>query len=153
MSVVDVTAEEAVSRSTPDTVVGSASNLSSGIYRFLRSIPTWFLWIIVTIWTLPTASLFANSFRGREAQRESVFWELFLPPSVAADGEGGAAEAGWLSAMAVVAARAAHTANTALKRGSLSTRKVRHTVTTGAKRAYSPHGCESDRSIKINPSF
>ncbi len=51
--------------------------LGKRIYGFLRSIPTWFLWILVIIWTIPTFSLFVNSFRTREAQRASGFWTAF----------------------------------------------------------------------------
>jgi alpha-glucoside transport system permease protein len=47
------------------------------IYSFLRSIPTWVLWILVVIWTVPTFSLFVNSFRTRDAQRASGFWNAF----------------------------------------------------------------------------
>ncbi len=81
----------------PTSAPGAARGgpgLSSTIYRFLSGIPTWLLWVIVTIWTLPTASLFLNSFRGRDAQRASVFWEIFLPPSVVAE-EGSDIPAGW----------------------------------------------------------
>ncbi|MEM9133575.1 MAG: carbohydrate ABC transporter permease [Actinomycetota bacterium] len=71
----------------------SPSN-TGAIYRFLSGIPTWVLWVIVLVWTLPTASLFINSFRGREAQRDSVFWELFLPPDSVRN-EGSDIPAGW----------------------------------------------------------
>ncbi len=48
--------------------------LGKRIYGFLRSFPTWLLWILVVIWTIPTFSLFVNSFRTRDAQRSSGFW-------------------------------------------------------------------------------
>ena len=38
------------------------------LYGLLRSIPTWVLWIIVVIWSLPSVSLFLNI---RRMQRES----------------------------------------------------------------------------------
>jgi alpha-glucoside transport system permease protein len=44
------------------------------IYGFLRSIPTWVLWIFVLMWTIPSFSLFVNSLRERDAQRNSGFW-------------------------------------------------------------------------------
>ncbi|MEM8924480.1 MAG: carbohydrate ABC transporter permease [Actinomycetota bacterium] len=51
-------------------------SLTSRLYAFLASIPTWVLWIVVTIWTLPTFSLFANSFRSQDAQRASGWWSF-----------------------------------------------------------------------------
>ena len=48
--------------------------LGKRIYRFLRSIPTWVLWVLVLMWTIPTFSLFINSLRERDAQRKSGFW-------------------------------------------------------------------------------
>ncbi|MEM7325009.1 MAG: carbohydrate ABC transporter permease [Actinomycetota bacterium] len=47
------------------------------LYRFLAGIPTWVLWVLVFIWTLPTFSLFINSFRSRDAQRNSGWWSVF----------------------------------------------------------------------------
>ena len=49
--------------------------LGNRVYRFLRSIPTWLLWVLVTLWTIPTFSLFVNSFRTRDAQRAGGFWK------------------------------------------------------------------------------
>ncbi|MBT8213315.1 MAG: carbohydrate ABC transporter permease, partial [Acidimicrobiia bacterium] len=51
--------------------------LGSRVYRVLRSIPTWVLWLLVMVWSLPTFSLFINSFRTRDAQRNSGFWNAF----------------------------------------------------------------------------
>jgi alpha-glucoside transport system permease protein len=48
--------------------------LGKRVYGFLRSIPTWLLWVLVTLWTIPTFSLFVNSFRTRDAQRAGGFW-------------------------------------------------------------------------------
>ncbi len=53
------------------------SGLGLRIYRFLRSLPTWVLWAIVVVWSVPTLNLFVNSFRTRDAQRASGFWEAF----------------------------------------------------------------------------
>jgi alpha-glucoside transport system permease protein len=44
------------------------------VYRVLRAIPTWVLWLIVVIWSLPTLSVFINSFRTRDAQRSRAWW-------------------------------------------------------------------------------
>jgi ABC-type Fe3+ transport system permease subunit len=53
------------------------SGLGMRIYRFLKAIPTWVLWFIVILWSLPTFSLFVNSFRTRDAQRNSGWWTAF----------------------------------------------------------------------------
>jgi alpha-glucoside transport system permease protein len=49
-----------------------------GAYRFLRSIPTWVLWILVIVWVTPTLGLLINSFRDRSAQTTSGWWTVFL---------------------------------------------------------------------------
>jgi alpha-glucoside transport system permease protein len=49
-----------------------------GVYRFLRSIPTWVLWILVLVWLTPTLGLLINSFRDRSAQTTSGWWTVFL---------------------------------------------------------------------------
>jgi alpha-glucoside transport system permease protein len=63
------------------TVAGSGLTgrrpLGNRIYGLLRAIPTWFLWILVVLWTIPTFSLFVNSFRTRDSQRSSGFWNAF----------------------------------------------------------------------------
>ncbi|MGI9666614.1 MAG: carbohydrate ABC transporter permease [Acidimicrobiia bacterium] len=51
--------------------------LGKRIYKFLRSIPTWLLWVLVLMWTVPTLSLFVNSLRERDAQRNSGFWNAW----------------------------------------------------------------------------
>ncbi len=45
-------------------------------YRKLSDVPTGVLWVIVVIWTLPSLSLFVNSFRPRDAQRSDAFWNI-----------------------------------------------------------------------------
>ena len=45
------------------------------VYRLLKGIPTWMLWLIVAIWSLPTVGLFINGFRERDAQRSTGFWK------------------------------------------------------------------------------
>ncbi|NIO58614.1 MAG: ABC transporter permease subunit [Acidobacteria bacterium] len=50
------------------------------MYGFLRSIPTWVLWILVIIWSIPTFSLFVNSFRTRDAQSASGWWSFLSDP-------------------------------------------------------------------------
>ena len=52
-------------------------DLGRRIHGFLSAIPTWVLWIIVGFWSLPTVSLFINSFRTRDDQRAKGFWTIF----------------------------------------------------------------------------
>ncbi len=52
--------------------------LGKRLYGFLKSIPTWVLWLLVILWTIPTFSLFVNSFRTRDLQRTTGFWEAFV---------------------------------------------------------------------------
>ncbi len=51
-----------------------SGGLVDRVYRVLRGIPTWVLWLIVVIWSLPTLSVFVNSFRTRDAQRSRAWW-------------------------------------------------------------------------------
>jgi len=46
------------------------------IYQRLRDIPTWVLWGLVVVWTIPSFGLLVNSFRGRDAQRNDAFWNI-----------------------------------------------------------------------------
>ncbi len=99
MAVIDATAPDAAAddrsgRPLAATRAKSGLPVTSVIYRFLSNIPTWLLWIVVVIWTFPTASLFLNSFRGRDAQRSGVFWEVLLPPGWVRE-EGSTIPAGW----------------------------------------------------------
>jgi alpha-glucoside transport system permease protein len=67
------------------TAMGLASNSGPGlgnrIQRFLGAIPTGMLWFLVMIWSLPTFSLFVNSFRTKTAQQASGFWTAFAEPT------------------------------------------------------------------------
>lgn len=47
------------------------------LYRMLSKIPTWTLWLIVLLWTVPSFSLFVNGFRERSDQRNNGFWTFF----------------------------------------------------------------------------
>jgi len=46
------------------------------IYGSLRAIPASLLWVIVIIWSLPTLGLLVSSFRSRDDQRSSGWWEV-----------------------------------------------------------------------------
>jgi alpha-glucoside transport system permease protein len=54
-------------------------------HRFLAGIPTWILWILVFIWTLPTIGLLVNSFRPEREQLSSGWWTVFTDPAFTLD--------------------------------------------------------------------
>ena len=60
----------------PDPAHERAS-ATGAVYRFLRGIPTWVLWLLVMIWLIPTFGLFVSSFRGKDVQRNSGWWTVF----------------------------------------------------------------------------
>lgn len=43
------------------------------VYRLLRSIP---VWLLVVLWSIPTFGLFINSFRTKDAQRNTGWWTV-----------------------------------------------------------------------------
>lgn len=60
------------------TTIVDPDRSGGGVYRFLRAIPTWVLWIIVVVWLTPTLGLLVNSFRSRDAQQGSGWWNVLL---------------------------------------------------------------------------
>lgn len=56
----------------------SGEGLGDRIYRGLTNAPTWLLWLVVAIWTVPSLGLFVNSFRNRDAQRNDAFWNILV---------------------------------------------------------------------------
>ena len=52
------------------------SGLVSRTYSFLNWIPTGLLWILVVIWSVPTVGLLLNSFRDKDAQRNTGWWKI-----------------------------------------------------------------------------
>jgi alpha-glucoside transport system permease protein len=71
--------------------MSSTSSLSPGIasdapeaalgrtgrwYAFIRSIPTWIVWLIVIVWSIPSLGLFVNSWRTRDAQTSTGWWSV-----------------------------------------------------------------------------
>jgi len=51
-------------------------SLGKRIYKRLANLPMWALWSLVVLWTIPSLSLFANSFRDRSSQVNSGFWNI-----------------------------------------------------------------------------
>jgi alpha-glucoside transport system permease protein len=50
---------------------------TGAVYRFLRSIPTWVLWLLVIVWSVPTVGLLINSVRTRDQQRNTGWWTFW----------------------------------------------------------------------------
>jgi alpha-glucoside transport system permease protein len=69
-----------VSTIAPIAADTSSGDKPSGVvnrtYAFLRSIPTGILWLLVLVWSIPTLGLFINSFRNRDAQRNTGWWKV-----------------------------------------------------------------------------
>ena len=85
----------------------AAPGVGGRLYTFLRGIPTWMLWILVILWSLPTFGLFVNSFRVRDAQRTTGWWTFEGPFTIdnytavlQAGPTGGLWEA-WLNTLAI----------------------------------------------------
>jgi hypothetical protein len=46
-----------------------SAGAGGAVYRFLRTIPTWVLWLRVIVWSIPTFGLLVNSVRSRDQPR------------------------------------------------------------------------------------
>ena len=55
------------------------------LHARLSQVPTAILWLVVLIWTIPTAGLLVNSFREPLAQRQTGWWTVFQDPSFTLD--------------------------------------------------------------------
>ncbi|MCP3976521.1 MAG: hypothetical protein GY720_18695, partial [bacterium] len=64
-------------RAMAKRAASAEGGLGTRIYGFLKAIPTWILWGLVVLWTIPTFGLFVNSFRPRDGQRSSGWWTVF----------------------------------------------------------------------------
>ncbi len=56
------------------TAVVDPTRSGGKLYRFLRSIPTWVLWVIVGLWLTPTLGILVNSFRESRIQKSTGWW-------------------------------------------------------------------------------
>ncbi len=57
----------------------ATQGVGSRMARLLAAIPTWILWLVVIIWTVPTIGLLVSSFRPPSAINNSGWWEAILP--------------------------------------------------------------------------
>ena len=46
------------------------------VYRFMRAIHAWVLWLLVIAWSIPSLGLMINSFRPRDLQRTTGWWKV-----------------------------------------------------------------------------
>ncbi|GIU93510.1 MAG: sugar ABC transporter permease [Acidimicrobiia bacterium] len=58
-------------------VAGRTMGVGGRLYRILSAVPTWVLWGLVVIWSLPTFTVLVNSFRTADAQRAVAWWNDF----------------------------------------------------------------------------
>ncbi len=52
------------------------SGLIGRTYGFMRRLPTFVVWVIVILWSVPTVGLLVNSFRTRDAQISTGWWTI-----------------------------------------------------------------------------
>jgi alpha-glucoside transport system permease protein len=71
MSAVNDTAPSALA--SPD-----GPGITGRVHGFLSRIPAWTLWAMVILWSIPTTGLFVNSFRTRDTQRSSGWWDNWV---------------------------------------------------------------------------
>jgi alpha-glucoside transport system permease protein len=60
---------------------GAMEPVGERTHRFLSSVPTWVLWFLVVLWTLPTIGLLVNSFRPKAEQLQTGWWTVFKNPA------------------------------------------------------------------------
>ncbi len=58
---------DVVASPSPAGIASDRPEAASGAvgtwYRFMRSIPTWAVWLLVVVWSIPSLGLFINSWR------------------------------------------------------------------------------------------
>jgi alpha-glucoside transport system permease protein len=65
----------------PPTAAGRGEPIGARTHRALTSVPTWILWLLVVLWTIPTLGLLVNSFRPAGEQFASGWWTVVKDPS------------------------------------------------------------------------
>jgi alpha-glucoside transport system permease protein len=59
--------------------------LGARIHQRLSAVPTFVLWILVILWTLPTFGMFVSSFRDPDKVKTTGWWTIVTHPSVTLD--------------------------------------------------------------------
>jgi len=61
---------------TVTTPAGAGVGIGGRLYGFLKALPTWVLWLLVFVWSIPSLGLFVNSFRTRDNQLATPWWQV-----------------------------------------------------------------------------
>jgi alpha-glucoside transport system permease protein len=54
-------------------------------HRLIASLPTWVLWVLVLVWTVPSFGLLVNSLRPERDQLTEGWWKVFTNPDLTLD--------------------------------------------------------------------
>jgi len=57
------------------------SGVGARVKNVIGAVPTWVLWTIVVLWSVPTFGLLVSSFRPVADINDSGWWEVFIDPS------------------------------------------------------------------------
>lgn len=60
----------------PQPVARADKSVGDRVYRRVGSVRGWLLWSIVVLWSIPTFGLLISSFRSRDSQRSSGWWNV-----------------------------------------------------------------------------
>ncbi len=72
--------------SKPESILGSPLEPTGlRMKRFLGALPTWVLWLVVVVWTIPTLGLFVSSFRPVDEIQKSGWWTALWRPDFTLD--------------------------------------------------------------------
>lgn len=80
-AVVDVEEERGEASEVSPSLRRGDDRVGARTYGVLRAVPTWVLWALVVIWTVPTLGLLVNSFRPQSDQISSGWWTVVTDPS------------------------------------------------------------------------
>ena len=81
-----VSTKPPVTTPSPEGLLGSPLEPTGlRLKRVLGAVPTWALWVIVILWTVPTIGLFISSFRPVDAINNSGWWTALWRPDFTLD--------------------------------------------------------------------
>jgi alpha-glucoside transport system permease protein len=69
----------------PKGSTGGMEPVGVKTHRVLGLIPTWILWALVVVWTIPTVGLLIQSFRTKSAQQSTGWWTVVTDPQLTLD--------------------------------------------------------------------